>query len=610
MDEQILMEIGLIIIFGISAQWLAWRLKMPSILLLLLFGLLAGPVLNILHPDEVLGDLLFPAVSLSVGIILFEGGMGLRLKNLRQVRTVVQNLISVGALITIVVGTPAVHFLFGLSWQLSILLASILVVSGPTVVTPLLRFIRPNEKVASVLRWEGILIDPIGATLAVLAFEAIKSGGAYRTHILSMIGGVAMTLLVGGALGAIAAILLVRLISRGWIPEYLQTSMALVMMMGMFILSNNLVAESELMGATVMGVVLANQKKVNIEHIVEFKEQLGVLLLSFLFIVLSARVRIDELRMLGWQGFVFLAILIFIARPLAVWASTRGSNFTRKENMFMSWMAPRGIVAMSVASLFGLDLVNTGVEGAELIVPVTILVVIGTVVVYAFTAGPLARKLDLVEKNPQGVLIVGAHYAARMIAKAVQDAGFYVALVDTRGSNIQIAKQFGLQALEKSIFSDAVQDQLPLGEIGYLLALTPDDEVNALAGMRFEQLLGKEHIYQLHPIKDDFSETVRQKFHGRYLFQCAVTYESLETAVNFGGSVHLLDLVDANAVNAYQSRHSDEEILLFTIKPNRQLQVANCDSVVNLKPGDQVISLQIPKQELPQMLLDRMLPSD
>ncbi|MEN6483045.1 MAG: hypothetical protein ABFD29_12865, partial [Anaerolineaceae bacterium] len=148
------------------------------------------------------------------------------------------------------------------------------------------------------------------------------------------------------------------------------------------------------------------------------------------------------------------------------------------------------------------------------------------------------------------------------------------------------------------------------GEIGYLLALTPDDEVNALAGMRFEQLLGKEHIYQLHPIKDDFSETVRQKFHGRYLFQCAVTYESLETAVNFGGSVHLLDLVDANAVNAYQSRHSDEEILLFNIKPNRQLQVATCDSVVNLKSGDQVISLQIPKQELPQMLLDRMLPSD
>ena len=430
--------------------------------MLLLFGFLAGPVFGILHPDEILGEILFPAVSLSVGIILFEGGLSLRIKNFKSIQQVVRNLISIGALTTILVTTPAAHFILGLNWPLSILLASILVVSGPTVVIPMLRFIRPSEKVASILRWEGILIDPVGATLAVLAFEAIKSSGEYANHIPNIIGGVFMTLLIGGVLGAIAAFLLVFLFQRGWVPKYLQTPLAIIVLLAMFIVSNSVIAESGLMGATIMGVLLANQKRVNIEHIVEFKEQLGVLLLSVLFIVLSARVELSDFLMVGWKGLGLVAVLVFISRPLGVWLSTRRSDLNNREILFLSWMAPRGIVAMAVASLFALELEQAGFVGAELIAPVTILVVVFTVLIYSLTAGTLAKKLDLVEMDPQGVLIVGAHPAGRMIGISVKEAGFPVAVVDTNSSNIREAQSLGLMAIEASAFSDSLLDQFHL----------------------------------------------------------------------------------------------------------------------------------------------------
>jgi len=608
MNEHVFIGIGMIVILGVLAQWTAWKLTMPSILMLLLFGILAGPVFGFLNPDEILGELLFPAVSLSVGIILFAGGLGLKLKNLGQGRGVMLNLISLGALATVIVAAPAAHFLLGLDWPLSILLASILIVSGPTVVIPLLRFIRPTGKVSSILRWEGILIDPVGATVAVLAFEAIKSGGAYATHIPNMVGGVLMTLLVGGVLGALAAFILMGLFSRDLVPNFLQTPIALILLLGMFMLSNTLVHESGLMGATVMGVVLANQKRINIEHIVEFKEQLGVLLLSVLFIVLSARVELADFAMIGWGGLVFFLVLILVARPLGVWLSTRKSDLTRKEKIFLGWMAPRGIVAMAVASLFALELSQEGYVEAEILVPITIMVVIGTVLVYSLTAGVLARRLDLVEKDPQGVLMVGAHRSARAIGKMLNSLGYTVVLVDTSHVSVRLAQRAGLNAIEDSIFSDGVLDQIPLGEIGYLLALTPDDEVNALAVLRFDDVFGKDHVYQLNPDTENVSPTVRQRFHGRYLFQCEVTYESLDIAISYGGELHTIKLETQEQIEAYQETHGEKEILMFIQEANEHLHVATCDSLITLKPGQTIISLLLPQKQSLQTFMEKLRP--
>ncbi len=594
MDEHILTGIGLIIILGVSAQWLAWRLRLPSILVLLFFGFLAGPVFNVLQPEKLLGDLLFPAVSLSVGIILFEGGLGLKLENLRNVRGVIRNLLTIGALVTLVIAAPAAHFILGLNWPLSILLSSILVVTGPTVVTPLMRYIRPRGKIASILKWEGILVDPLGAILAVLAFNAVRGGMEYANYIPRMIGGTLLGIFVGSLLGALAGLILVFLFARSWVPEYLHSPVTLIMMLLMFIVSNGVVAESGLMGAIIMGVLMANQKWVDVEHIIEFKEQLGVLLLSVLFIVLAARVQISDFVMVGWSAVLFVVVLVLVVRPLAVWFSTRGSDLELKEIAFLSWMAPRGIVAMAVASLFALELEKTSIPGAEFITPVTILVVVGTVLIYSLSAKPLAQILNLIEKDPQGVLLVGAHRIGRALAKALQEAGIKVVLVDTNRSNVRLAKKDGLQVIENSIFSDSVIDQIPLGEIGYMLALTSDDQINALACVRFADYFSKENVYQLHPQKINISESMRKRFHGEYVFHCDATYEYLES-VMINGAVISVDpfQVKQPVLPINGDPKYTRLIELFVIDGEKRLKIAVCDEEVKKLPGNLVIRLYV-----------------
>lgn len=593
MNEQVLIGIGLIIILGVSAQWLAWRLRLPSILMLLLFGFLAGPVFKVLEPEKLLGDLLFPAVSLSVGIILFEGGLGLRLENLRNVRSVVRNLLTIGALVTLLLVAPAAHYLLGLGWPLAILLASILVVTGPTVVIPLMRYVRPKGKIASILRWEGILIDPIGAILAVLAYNAIRGGLGAVNYVPNMIGGTVLALLVGGMLGAVAALLLVFLLQNNWIPEYLHSPISLILLLLMFLASNHLVAESGLMGAIIMGIVMANQKRVDVEHIIQFKEQLGVLLLSVLFIVLAARVEISDFLMVGLPGVLFVLVLVFIVRPVSVWLSTRGGELDNKEVLFLGWMAPRGIVAMSVASLFALELERQGIAGAELITPVTIMVVVGTVIIYSFTAKPLANFLNLVEKDPQGVLLVGAHRVGRALAKALSAAGIKVILVDTNGYNVNEARAEGLTAFENSIFSDSVIDQIPLSEIGYMIALTSDDQVNALASVRFSDYFSKDNVYQLHPQKSNISEMMRKRFHGEYVFHCDATFEFLDSAIVRGAQVAVEPYEVKKGVKSKTETDSLETIDLFVIDGQKQVRVATCDEELKKIPGNLVVRLFI-----------------
>jgi len=589
MDEHILTGIGLILILGVTAQWIAWRIKLPSILLLLLFGFLAGPVFDVINPEELLGEILFPAVSLSVGVILFEGGLSLKLENLKKIRGVVRNLLTVGALVTLLLVIPASHYLLNLNWSLSILLASILVVTGPTVVVPLLRFIRPRGNIASILKWEGMLIDPIGATLAVLAFNAIISGYGYANYLPSMIGGTLFGLLVGSAFGALSALIVIYFFERNWVPQYLHTPVALIMMLAMFIGSNSLFPESGLMGAIAMGVVMANQKRVGVEHIIEFKEQLGVLLLSVLFIVLAARVEINQFIKVGWTGIVFVLTLVFVVRPAGVWLSTRRSGLSRKEVFFLSWMAPRGIVAMSVASLFALKLENEGIVGAEMITPITIMVVVGTVLIYSTTAGPLARFLNLVEKHPQGVLIVGANKIGRSIAKALEEIDIFVTLVDTNQFNVLLATNNGLIAIEDSIFSDSVVDQLALGEIGYLLALTPDDQINAMACLRFAEIIGKSNVFQLNPSKNNFSNDLRKRLHGTYLFDCEKTYEMLDSDFARGGKIDILKEGDVEKIDL--SNEKKPMNVLFAKDNKNLLTIATCENVIQIQKTDEVLIL-------------------
>ena len=330
-----------VIVLGVAAQWLAWRLGLPSILLLLLTGVVAGPLSGLVDPDAIFGSSLLPLVSLSVALILYEGGLSLRLSELSKVGAAVRNLLSVGVLVTWLIAGWAAWAILGFDGPVAVLFGAILVVTGPTVIGPLLQQIRPTGPAASILKWEGIAIDPLGAVLAVVVFDLISVGHEGNPWIH---GGLAVlrTVGIGGGLGFFVAGLYILLIKRFWVPDHLQNGVSLMLAVTVFAVSNYFQEESGLLGVTVMGVTLANQKWVTVEHIVQFKEDLRVLLIGTLFILLAARLRLEDLSQLGMAHIVFVLVLIVVARPLSVWISTIGMGLSGAQRVFLSWMAPRG----------------------------------------------------------------------------------------------------------------------------------------------------------------------------------------------------------------------------------------------------------------------------
>ncbi len=577
MHQSIILGIAVIVLLGITAQWLAWRFKIPAILLLLLFGFLAGPVSGLIHPDELFGELLFPFVSVSVAIILFEGGLSLKLDELRGVEGVVRLLITLGALVTWIIVSVAGYFILGLDLQLAVLLGAVLVVTGPTVIIPLLRQVRPDKRVSSILKWEGILIDPVGATLAVLVFEGIIEGGPdHDFELISIFTGIIITLLVGTVIGAVAAFLITQFLKRNWIAPFLETAVAMMAVLIAFAVSNELRTESGLMAVTIMGILLANQKQADISHITSFKEELGVLLLSALFIVLAARVNLDALLQVVWQEVAFLLVIILIARPLSVLASTMFSKLPRNEKIFLSFMAPRGIVAVAVASLFAIELAESGYSAAEQLVNITFTVVVGTVIVYSLLARPLAKWLGLVQKHPQGTIIVGAHHWSRRMANAIEQAGFDTWLVDTNGRHIDNAQNAGLQAFNGSIMADAILDDLSLESTGRLLALTDNSELNALATQRFSEWLGDDHVYQLAPVRRGEEQAISQQHRGRTLFDEDMTFNYLEKLYYEGSQIVYIAENVAETLTAYDQA-GIYYLLLFVITADKRLLVSTCD---------------------------------
>jgi len=598
LTENLIVGLAAIVFSGIFAQWLAWRIRIPSILLLLVFGLLIGPILGFVNPDELFGDLLFPLVSLAVGIILFEGGLGLRLRDLTGIRSVVRNLISIGALVTWVVGAAAAYFIAGLDLSLSLILGAILVVSGPTVILPLLRDIRPEGNVGSVLRWEGILIDPVGATLALLVFDTVL-----QTNIRSATGEAVIDLLqiiiIGAALGWAGARILSFLLTRYLIPDHLQNAFTLMTVIVVFGISNRLAPESGLLATTVMGMVLANQNAVSIKRIIEFKEDLGVLLTSSIFVLLAARLQIGDILGLGWPALAFLAVIILLARPLSILLSTLRTPLQNKEKVFLAWMAPRGIVAAAVASIFAIELSHLGYPNADKLVSLTFVVIIGTVVVYGLTAGPLARRLGLAEMDPQGLLLLSI------------DACLYppsTVLVDTNTRNVGLAQEEGLRAYCGNILYEDFIEEINLGGIGRMLALTPNDEINALASLHMADVFGRSNVYQLplQPNNTSLQESVPEYLVGRLLFGQGVTYRELNDRLIAGWKLNVIELTDEFDFAAFSETCADYATPMFVLRGDHSLVVLTAAAVYAPQTGDSLVALVAPGHavEVPKTIIE------
>lgn len=593
MADQVLIGLVAVIVFGIGAQWLAWRTKLPGILLLLIAGIVAGPVTGILNPDALMGELLGPFISVSVGIILFEGGLSLKFSELGEIGGAVTKLVSIGVVCTLLVVSVSAYYLFDLSLELAVLLGAILVVTGPTVIIPLLRQVRPTTQVSNVLKWEGIVIDPIGAMLAVLVFEVIFTSSFSEATGLALFS-IGKTVFFGTLVGLAGAGLIYFLLKRYMLPDFLQNPVNLMIVILVFAVSHLLQHESGLWATTVMGIALANQKSARIHHIVDFKENLRVLLLSALFILLAARVEMqDLLNALTWDVFFFLAILILVARPLSVYLSTIGSNLDWREKVFVSWMAPRGVVAASIASLFAIELVDNGYTEAGQIVPIVFITIITTVAIYGLSANKVARWLGVAKPTPRGFLMIGAHSWARELASMLKDENYKVLVADSNWSNINKARKAGLETYYGNILAEYALDELNLDGIGKLLALTPNDEINALAVIRFSEVFSSSEVFQLPAFTRSSSNEreVPDSLSGRTLFDEEMTYEALASRMSSDSQFKKTVIEEQLTEQSFNEKFGEDKLPLFLLSESHMAVPYTVDNKPIPKPGDKLIYL-------------------
>lgn len=562
-----------IIALGVAAQWVAWRMRVPAILPLLATGFLVGPLLGWVPPAELVpANLFFPLVSLAVGLILFEGGLTLRFSELRETRQVVINLVTWGALITWLCGAAAAYFIAGLNTQLSLMFGALILVTGPTVIGPLLRIVRPNANVANVLKWEGIVIDVVGALVSVLVFEAILllNHGEPLGSIALLLG---RFLLVGAGVGAAGGLALAWLLKRRALPDYLVNVSALAFLFSFFSLANAFSAEAGLLTAVVMGIIVANIGVPNLESLLAFKEDLTVLFVSVLFIVLAANIELESLlAALSWNTLLLLAAVILVIRPLDVMLSTIGSRLSLKERAFVAWIGPRGIVAASVTSLLAARLQAAGIIGAEQLVPLVFIVIVGTVLLASLTSKPLGLRLGVADPDPQGFLLLGAHPVARQIGHALKDAGAKVILADTNWSNVAVARQEGLNTYFGSLLSDRSDDQLRLAGIGRLLALTSNDEANALTSVKYGREFGKASVFQLAPKRlENDAKRLGGDDRGLWLSDEQISFERLEDLHHGGATIETTELTEERTLEDYLEEYGDRAVplVIFNGKSSR-----------------------------------------
>ncbi|MDU0354679.1 sodium:proton antiporter [Paraglaciecola aquimarina] len=594
----LLVAVGLI---SIACQFFAYKVKLPAILPLLVAGLVVGPVTGIMDPDLLLGDLLFPIVSLSVAIILFEGALTLKRGDLSGHGSMVRNMCTVGALITWLIVSPIAHFGLGMSWQMAFLFGAIVTVTGPTVIVPMLRTVRPNSKISNILRWEGIIIDPVGALLAVLVFEYIISTQDALSHTLFAF---ALTVSVGIGFGALFGYLMGVLLRNNIIPHYLINTAVLTLMLGAFEGSNLIAHESGLLTVTVMGMWLANMKRVDVDGILEFKETLSVLLISGLFIILASRIQLDAILALGWGSIVVLIGIIFVARPVSVIISSIGTGLKWQEVALLSWIAPRGIVAAAVSALFALKLEVLNYAQIESLVPMVFLVIICTVVLQSLTSVSVAKYLGLRAPPPHGFLIFGGGKFARFFAKEMIKQDVTVCIADTNWDAISEARMEGIPSYFGNPTSEHASRTMELSLYGTVLVMSPYKQLNPLVTYHFEHQIGKGSVLGLsdnenkkltsHQISESYAEKLG-------LFAKNMNYGKLTGYMNKGGTIKTTRISEEFTFEHYTEQYNGRLLLLCAIEPKGRVHMYTTSSKISPKADWRIVSLIKQNNEIEQL---------
>lgn len=561
---------------AIACQWLAWRLRLPVILLLLVAGILAGPFSGLIQPDTLFGSLLPSLLSLTVAIVLFEGSLSFRLNDLTGLGGTVLRLVGPGALLNGLLIAAAAHLLLGLPWLVAALFSAIALISGNSELLPLLRRARPGARLGTLLRQEAALLAPFATLLAVL-LHAWLMAGDQRDPLLAF----ASALLAGGALGIAGAYLLALLLRNHLLPPHLVNIATLALVLGNFTLASTLEQEAGLLTVIVMGMALANMKDLPLRDHVGFKESLSATLLSLLFIVIAARLEPAQLTLPGNDVLLLLGVILLAARPLAVLLATLGSPLHWRERLLAGWLAPRGIMATATAALLSLQLP----EAAAPLLPLVLLLVLGALLLQHLTAYPLGRLLRIAEATPRGVLIIGAHGVARAIARTLEAEGVRAVLADTDWEDIHQARMDGLTTYLGHPISEQADRSLDLIGVGHLLAMSHRPALNAQACQRYASEFGASRVYSLLTAEEKRSTSksaIGRHYAATRLFGGEFTLTQLGGMLTRGGRLAVLTPPEVEQ----QPRH----IPLFVLTAGGALGVVTGGDIA-LREGDRLIAL-------------------
>jgi len=535
MEHHLAELLASVLIVGIAAQWIGWRLRIPALILLILAGLLMGPVTGWLNPSRDFGELLHPMISLSVAVILFEGGLNLQWHELKRHAQVIGRLVTLNVIVTFALGTLLAHYLAGLAWPVAMMFGAIIIVTGPTVIMPLLKQASLKQRPAALLRWEGIVNDPTGALLVVLIYGAYTYAGR-DSLVTEVITGLGISLLVSLILGVGAGLSIAQAFRSGQVPEYLKYPLILVAVLAVYSLANRVQGEAGLLATTILGITLANQHVSSLHEMKRFKEYVTVLLVSVAFIVLTADIQPEILQRLDWRSWLLLALVIAVIRPISIYLSTLKSDITRQERILLGWIAPRGIVAAAVAGLFGAELTRQGYVGAELLLPLVFALIVLTVALHGLSIGWLARRLDLAAAPRDGIMLVGASPWSIGLAAELHKNEIPVVLVDSRWHNLKPARMKHIPTHYGELLSERTEEVLELSHITKLLATTPNEAYNTLVCSRFGPELGHHNVFELgwSESREPAAKTPSKSLRGRTLFADDLTYDALTEQHNAG----------------------------------------------------------------------------
>ena len=592
-------KIALIIAAGIGAQWIGWRLQWPAIVLLSIAGLLLGPVSGlvfatpIIDPANDFSDILRPAIGLAVALILFEGGLGLRFADLKDASSAVRRLVFVGAPLGWALNTAAAYYIAGLSLPLSALFGGLMVVTGPTVIMPLLRQARLTGRPAAVLKWEGIVNDPVGAIFAVIVYEFIvlsQQGIPGMQGVLWLLGASVLAALFG----MVAGFVLVIGFRKGWVPEFLKSPLILAVVLVAYVGADTLAHETGLVAVTAMGLTMANIRFAAIDEMRRFKESIATLLVSSLFVVLTAGLAFDDILLLDWRIAIYVTAMLFVIRPLIIFTSTIGTKLSFQEKLLIGWIAPRGIVAVAVAGYFAKEL---GGE-AQILAPLAFAMVFATVLAHGFTIGPLSRLLGLAKSGPQGVLLVGANSWTRELARTLMEMEVPVVLADTNWRRLRKARLDGVTVFHGEVLSEMAEHKLDHSPVDWLLCASENDAYNALVCVEFAPELGRHRVLQTSAQESEEADENSIAFtaRGRTLARRGRTAQNLIQDYWKGWRFRKTELSENYSFQDLQESLPEGADIIAEKKAGGELVLFDPAKSTNAAPGSTVVSF-VPPQD-------------